>query len=70
MIQLLVGYPDSKFGYENEIKLVYLEGIESDEDISNDYRQMDQHSTQPGQTQHRQQDENWTSHGPANIHKS
>lgn len=49
---------------------VYLEGIESDEDISNYYRQMDQYSTQPGQTQHWEQDKNWTSHSPANKHKT
>lgn len=48
---------------------VYLEGIESDEDVGNYYREMNQQSTQPGQTQHRQQDQNWTGHSPANMHK-
>lgn len=49
---------------------VYLEGIENDEDIGDYYRQMDQHSAQPGQTQHWQQDENWTGHSPADIHRT
>lgn len=72
VIQLLVGNLDSKFGYENETKLyicVYLKGIEGDEDIGNYYRQMDQDSTKPGQTQYWQQDENWTSHSPATYAK-
>lgn len=48
---------------------VYLESIESDEDIGDYYRQMDQNSTQPGQTQDGQQDENWSRHSPANINR-
>lgn len=46
---------------------LYLEGIERDEDIGDYNGQMDQQSTQPGQTQHRQQDKHWTRHGPVNI---
>lgn len=53
---------------------IYLEGIESYEDIGDYNRQMDKHSTQPGQAQHWQQDENWAGHSPANtkmhIHES
>lgn len=45
---------------------MYLEGIESDEDVGDYYGQMDQHSTQPGQAQHRQQNENWPRYSPAN----
>lgn len=43
---------------------VYLKGIESNEDIGDHNRQVDQHSTEPGQSQHWQQDENWTGYSP------
>lgn len=47
------------------LDVAYLEGVESNKDIGNYYRQMDQHSTQPCQTQNWQQNENWTGHSPA-----
>ncbi|TNN22118.1 hypothetical protein EYF80_067769 [Liparis tanakae] len=48
-----------------EVEQFYLECVESDEDVGDHHRQVHQQPTQPGEAQHRQQDEDGAGHGPA-----
>lgn len=43
---------------------VYLEGVERDEDVRHDHGEVHQDSTEPGQAQHGQQDQDGTRHSP------